>query len=1030
MPIGNVLKERDDFQQLILEHLRDDNGYIIRKADNFNRQYAMDTEVLLSFLEDTQPEAIEKLRKIYKEKADEIIIKHINDEIIKKNSSLLNILKHGVWFDNGTKLELMYRKPASGYNPKATELYAKNRFSVMEEVYHKEGERIDLVIFLNGIAIISFELKCNTSGQDYKDAIWQYKNDRDYKTRLFMFKAGCLVNFAMDLNEVYMCTELKGKASFFLPFNKGSEDMGKGNPHNEEGINVAYMWEDILKKDILIFLIEKFIFIKHEEKEDPKTGKIKVKEALIFPRYHQLDVIRKLEADISENRTECNYLIQHSAGSGKTNSIAWLSHRLVPLRDKEDKSIFDTIIIITDRIVVDRQLQDAILGIEHKSGLVQVMDDKSTSSDLADALNGNTKIVVSTIQKFRFIIDQLRDMKDKTFAVIIDEAHSSTAGKNMAAVTTSLSANKEAEDEEGSIEDMISEEISRNGKQNNISMIAFTATPKPTTLSLFGRLNGDGKPEAFHLYSMKQAIEEGFILDVLQNYVTYETFYKLNKEVENDPILKTSDAKRKINRFVELNDTNIGQKVEIIVEHFRTCIMKELGGKAKAMVVTSSREAAVKYRNAFEAYIKAQGYDDIHALVAFSGKVSSEGKEYTEAGMNGFPEDKLRDEFDKDDYQVLLVANKYQTGFDQPKLMAMYVDKKLKDIAAVQTLSRLNRIYPPYDKTTFILDFKNSYEDIQTAFAPYYKETILGETITPSEIYTLEKNLDEYRFLFFDDIATFNDLVYKEKRTAKEKEKMWSILDKSLKVISQFDLKKQIEIKKAIKKFIRFYTFLIQVTSFEDVDLHKKYNYLTYLVKEIDITGGGNGFDIEGKVSASNFQQKKTGEHTTSDLKSNPILHLTRAGSVNIDEQKMARLSEIIDEINNSTGKKLDVPVAAKSLLQIKDILLKSEALQTSARSNGLKDFGFSYYDSIDNALIEGFNQNQDFFTLLLDKDDVKKRVMSLFLEDVYKELRGNTKAKVIYTDGADLNRKMVAETHDTYMAQSSSNFRGKNNES
>lgn len=986
MPIGNMLKEREDYQKLILEHLQEDNGYVIRKADKFNREYAMDTELLLSFLDDTQPDEMAKLRKIYKENANDIILKLINDEITKSNSSLLSVLKHGVWFPNGSSLKVMFPKPATTYNPKAIELYAKNKFSVMEEVYHKEGERIDLVIFLNGIAIISFELKCNTAGQDYKDAIWQYKNDRDYKTRLFKFKAGCLVNFAMDLNEVYMCTELKGKSSFFLPFNKGSEDMGKGNPHNEDGINVSYMWEDILTKDTLSFLIEKLIFIKKEEKENPNTGKVTKKETIIFPRYHQLDVIREITADIRENRTECNYLVQHSAGSGKTNSIAWLAHRLVPLRDTEDKSIFDTVIIITDRIVVDRQLQEAIMGIEHKSGLVQVMDDKATSSDLADALNGNTKIIVSTIQKFRFIIDQVRGMKDKTFAIIIDEAHSSTAGKNMAAVTTALASSND--DEDGSIEDMISEEIAKNGKQNNVSMIAFTATPKATTLTLFGKLNKEGKPEAFHLYSMKQAIEEGFILDVLQNYVTYETFYKLNKLVENDPMLKTSEAKRKINRFVELNDTNIGQKVEIIVEHFRNNIMAELGGKAKAMVITSSREAAVKYRNAFENYITTQGYSNIHALVAFSGKVTSEGKEYTEAGMNGFAEDKLRTEFDKDDYQVLLVANKYQTGFDQPKLMAMYVDKKLRDIAAVQTLSRLNRIYPPYDKTTFVLDFKNTYEDIQTAFAPYYQETILGETITPAEIYAKERELDKFNFLNYDDIATFNDLLYKEKRSSKEKEKMWSLLDKSLKIIKKNELKKQIQIKKEIKGFIKFYTFLIQVTSFEDLDLHKKYNFLTYLVKEIDITGSGSSFDIKGKVSATNFKQKKTGEHTESDLKSDPVIHLAKMGTVNLDEQKMARLSEIIDEINNSTGRKLDVPVAAKSLLQIKDILLKSEILKTSAKSNELKDFGFSYYDNIDDALMEGFSQNQDFFTMLLEKEEMKKRVMGLFLEDVYKELK------------------------------------------
>lgn len=466
--------------------------------------------------------------------------------------------------------------------------------------------------------------------------------------------------------------------------------------------------EDVLTKDSILEIISKFMFIEVKEKEDESTGKKKIKENIIFPRFHQRDALHKILADVYENGSSYNYLIQHSAGSGKTNSIAWLAYRLSSLHDENNKIIFDNIIIVTDRVVVDRQLQAAIMGMEHKSGLIKVMDDRCNSSDLAIALGGNTKIVATTIQKFPYIVDDVANLRNKKFAVIIDEAHSSTAGKDMAAVTMTLGAGEIGMDE-STTEDLIVEEIAKHGKQENVSVFAFTATPKPTTIQLFGRVNKKGQREAFHIYSMKQAIEEGFILDVLQNYTTYKTYYQINKEIKEDPTCNTNSAKRQIARFVELHETNIAQRIEVIVEHFRTTVMDELGGTAKAMVITNSRESAVKYRQAFEEYITKKGYSNIRALVAFSGKVTlkDDEKEYTEAGLNGFSEDKLPTEFDKDDYKVLLVANKYQTGFDQPKLCAMYILKKLSGVNAVQTLSRLNRICPPYDKKTFILDFVN-----------------------------------------------------------------------------------------------------------------------------------------------------------------------------------------------------------------------------------------------------------------------------------------------------------------------------------
>lgn len=984
----SIVSEKE-YQKFLLERLEKDNGYVVRKASNFDRYFAVDREMLFKFLNDTQPETMDYLRKIYKADLEETIVSFINAETTKARGSLIEVLKHGIELSN-QKLELMYTKPATTFNPDLTKKYNQNIFSVMEEVWASDKERIDVVIFLNGLAIMSFELKCNAAGQSYQDAIYQYRTERNPKTRLFLFKAGCLVNFAMDLEEVYMTTKLDGDATFFLPFNMGNGEgvnAGAGNPIFEDKYSVSYMWEDILTKDTVLDLISKFIFVEAKEKVDEKTGKIKRSENLIFPRYHQLDVIRKILADVRENGTAQNYLIQHSAGSGKTNSIAWLAHRLTSLHDANNKIIFNNVIIVTDRVVVDRQLQKAIMGMEHKAGLIRVMDDKCNSADLAIALNGNTKIIATTIQKFPYIVDSVSGLKEKRFAVIIDEAHSSTAGKDMAAVTMALGSGEEVD---ADVEDMISSEIKRNGKQANVSMFAFTATPKPTTIQLFGRLNKNGQREAFHVYSMKQAIEEGFILDVLQNYTEYSTFYRINKEIEDDPRCKTNAAKRQIARFVELHDTNIAQRVEVIVEHFRTSVMQELGGQAKAMVITASRQGAVKYRQAFEEYITKKGYKGIHALVAFSGKVKlpDDEVEYTEASMNGFPEDRLTKEFDTDDYQVLLVANKYQTGFDQPKLCAMYVLKKLKGVNAVQTLSRLNRICPPYDKRTFVLDFVNTYEDIKAAFAPYYTTTLLSNSVTPSAVYDLEAKIDAYAILDPADIEAANDILYSQKVTGKQKQRLTYFLQKSKKLLERFEYEEQRNCVANMRSFVRFYEFLLQVSSFEDTELHKKYNYITYLLAYINIKHPGGGFNLDGKIKATNFVQKKGEEHKTSNLVASPVMKLPTAEHFGLTEDKEKRLSEIIDEINSRTGKNYDNDVVVKAMLQIKDILMKSEKLKTSAKNNTQKDFEFSYFDDIDDALIEGLSQNQDFFSLLLSNDELKHQVLGIFSDEIYKSLR------------------------------------------
>lgn len=985
----NTILTEKQYQEFIIKRLLE-NKFALRTADKYDQTRAMDPEKLLQFLEDTQPKKMEKLRGIFKESFTDTLLTYINSEICSR--SLIDVLKHGVEISY-VKLDLMYVKPATSFNEKLIEKVSKNIFSVMEEVWASDKERVDLVIFLNGLAIISMELKCNQAGQNYTHAIHQYREDRNPKTRLFLKKAGCLVHFAMDLEEVHMTTELNKLETYFLPFNIGRGEgieTGAGNPIFDDKIPVSYMWEDILTKDTLYDLIGKFIFVEKSEKKDKVTGKKHIVEHPIFPRYHQLRTIRKVVADLLANHTSQNYLIQHSAGSGKTKTIAWLAHRLASLHDLDDKQIFNNIVIITDKIVVDRQLQDAVKQIDHQSGLIKVMDDNCTSDDLRRALEGNTKIIATTIQKFLYIVDTIKKINDKTFAVIIDEAHSSTAGKDMSAVTQVLGKGREDEEDDIAEEDIFTEEIRANGKQPNVSMFAFTATPKPTTLALFGRLGKDGKPQAFDLYSMKQAIEEEFILDVLSNYMEYKTYYDINKTIEDDPLYKSAKAKKKIARLVDLTDENIEKRTEIIIEHFRSVVMQELGGTAKAMVVTASRPAAVKYKMAFEKYIKEHNYTELGCFVAFSGKVKLDeypDKEFSEVSMNGISENALPETFDKDENRIMLVANKYQTGFDQPRLCAMYVLKTLKKIAAVQTLSRLNRICPPYKKKTFVLDFCNTYEDIKKAFATYYTATILDNPVTPSDIYKVETNLDAFGILDDYDIAHFAELLTIARPTDKERNQMLAYLRKAEIKANKLDDPEKKEFVAVLKRFVRAYEFIIQASSFEDVELHKKYRFCSNLQQWFKKDQTGEGFSLKDQIVANNFLNKLQGEYTKPNIITDPYVKLSEA-ETQLTEDEEKKLSEIIAEINVRTGNKFDEDVAAKAMLQIKELLLKSEKLQQSALVNSEDEFKFSYFDDIDDALVQGLEQNQDFFTMLLNNDAIKKQVLGVFVTEVYKTLK------------------------------------------
>lgn len=995
----NKIQTEMEYEDFILDYLRQSNGFIVRKNENYNRNVAMDTELLLRFLEDTQPDTIAALKKIYRSAYEQTIVNYINTTILQKDNSLINVLKNGVEL-NGYQIKLMYNQVATDFNPDLTKKYNQNILSVAKEIWINDTQRLDLVLFLNGIAIMTVELKCNFAGQSYEDAIYQYRFERDEKNRIFWFKKGALVNFAMDLNEVYMCTRLNGGSSYFLPFNMGNGkgiDTGKGNPVYPDKYSAYYMWDDIFTKDTIIELISKYIFIEKKEKRDEENGKTKITESLIFPRFHQLDCLRKVLADVKENKTSQNYLIQHSAGSGKTNTIAWLAHRLSSFHDEENKQIYDNIVIVTDRVVVDRQLQKAVMSLDHKSGKIRVMDEKCNSDDLRKALEGNTKIIATTIQKFPYILDSVKGLRDKKFAVIIDEAHSSTAGKDMAAVNKALGSDVDYEDDAFNMdtEDIIVDELSKSGKRPNVSVFAFTATPKATTLQLFGRVNTKGQREAFHLYSMKQAIEEGFILDVLQSYTTYETFYKINKEIDDDPKFKTNTAKRKIARFVALHETNIAQRIEIIIEHFRTTIMDELGGQAKAMVITSSRAEAVKYSDAFNKYTREKGYDNIHSLVAFSGKVTDKqlgidgDKEYTETSLNGFSESATAKKFDEGDYQVLIVANKYQTGFDQPKLCAMYILKRLNGVNAVQTLSRLNRICPPYDKKVFILDFVNSYEEIEKAFKPYYTATILTNSVNPELVYEIEAKVDSYSLASPDDIDLFNDHLYKKPITNEDRAKLNYYLEKSKKVFDTVkDEKQQREIYLTLRRFVRFYEFLIQVSCFEDTELHKKYNFMSYLLSFLQVKHGGAGFSLKDKITATNFVQKRKGTVTNPTIQPNPAVKLPTAETFVLSEDKEKKLSEILAEINARSGNSFNNDDAVRAMLDLRDTMKKDEDLRKSANSNSLKDFEYPFYDKAVDALLEGYNQRKELCNELLKDNQALREVLGIFLPEIYKSLK------------------------------------------
>ena len=955
---------------------------------------ALDVETLTGFIRTTQPvswQRFEKqcngdpLRKFYK----------VFDNAVE-NDGLLSVLRHG-FKHRGIPFQVCYFKPESTLNDVAVKHYGQ---CVRQWHYSEQnGNSVDMALFINGIPVVALELKNQLTGQSVDNAINQWENDRDAREPAFRLNRRVLVFFGVDLYETVMTTRLNGKKTRFLPFNQGSNgpgvDGGAGNPKRDDGDYVtAYLWRDVLQKDSLLDIIQKFIH--YDEK----------KKALIFPRYHQLDVVRRLIADVRENGPGQNYLIQHSAGSGKSNSIAWTAYRLASLHNSENRPVFNSVVIVTDRTVLDAQLQDTISGFDHQQGAVVTIDEKKTSKDLRDALNDGKRIIVTTLQKFPVIYEQVNDTRGKTFAVIVDEAHSSQTGDSAMKLKMALADTRDALAEYAEIEgkaeseiednqDAIVRELLSHGKHSNLSFFAFTATPKEKTLELFGVPQPDGSFRPFHTYSMRQAIEEEFILDVLENYTTYKTCFQIAKNTPDNPEVPTTKAIRTIRRFEELHPYNLQQKAAIIVETFRDVTRRKIDGKGKMMVVTASRLAAVRYYHEIKAYLDANGYHDIEILIAFSGSIKDPDEngdhEYSESGMNRdrsgnrVSEAQTKAVF-RDEGDVLIVAEKYQTGFDEPLLHTMIVDKKLRDVKAVQTLSRLNRTYPGKEDT-FVLDFVNTREEILEAFQPYYQETTLTEEINIDLIYKTQKQLREFRVYTDADIETVTQIyLLKGKRTDSKQAKITNALRPVAAAYNEMDQNQRYQFRRSIRSFVKWYNYISQITRMFDRDLHKEFLFCSYLLRLIPgepVTP----WDLENRVKLEYYRLEKTFEGAIAlEQRSMPLEPARTKKAVQMENRKDP-LEEVIRKINEAY--KGDFREADRVLVStIRDRLRSDKKVRRSARTDGEQMFQNNVFPKIFNAVAQAlYIEQTEAYTKLFENQALYNAICTSLAQELYREL-------------------------------------------
>jgi type I restriction enzyme R subunit len=984
-------KERH-FEDAIEHHLLTSGGWTKGSPADFDRHNALVAKEFFAFGESTQPEVWADLRKHHQAGLEAAVLDTLIKALDVRGS--LDVMRHGFKFF-GKKIECAYFKPAHGMNPDILAKYAKNRLVVTRQVkFIPESEHsVDLVLFVNGFPVATAELKNPLTNQTVQNSIIQYR-DRDPRHPLFQFKKRALVHFAVDPDLVYMATKLAGKDTVFLPFNRGANG-GAGNPEHPSGYRTGYLWQEVWQSDSFLDVLGRFAHLVTEEKKS--DGKMVPKESIVFPRYHQLDVVRKLDDTARREGAGHSYLIQHSAGSGKSNSIAWLAHRLSSLHDDKDQKVFDSVVVITDRRVLDRQLQENIYQFEHKQGVVQKIDENS--QQLADALTSATPIIITTLQKFPFVTEKIGKLPNRRYAVVVDEAHSSQTGeaarhmKEVLAAKSLEDAEKEEAEEEEDPEDRLVKVMASRGKQKNLSFFAFTATPKAKTLEVFGHRDAEGKPIPFHLYSMRQAIDEGFILDVLKNYTTYKAFYRLVKATEEDPKVNKRKATSQLARFMSLHPYNIGQKTQVMVEHFRSKVRHRIGGNAKAMVVTSSRLHAVRYHQAFQKYIAEQGYKDVGVLVAFSGVVEDpdmEGVEYTEQGMNkGIKERELPEKFESDDYQVLLVANKYQTGFDQPLLHTMYVDKRLSGVQAVQTLSRLNRTAPGKEDT-FVLDFVNGAEEIERSFQPYYEQTVVAETADPHQLYELQHRLEAFRVFWAQEVDAFCKFFYapKEKQSVSDQAEMYRQLGPPVDRFKAKDEDEQEEFRNALSGYVKLYSFLSQVMPFTDPDLEKLYTFSRFLELKLPKDEKKAPLDLDGEVALKYYRIDKIneGQIVLSLAEPTALRGPSALGSRQAKDVE-APLSEIIEVLNERFGTeftKADQFLFDQFIQEAKE----DHEVVERALANPLDNFELAMKPKVEGLMIDRMDQNQEIVNRYLNDPAFQSAAFKALVKRIYDEIR------------------------------------------
>ena len=954
-----------------------------------------------AFLEATQPELWAGMRTLHAAGLEDLVIEALVRELAVKGT--LHVLRHGFKCYGKTFRPAFFR-PAHARNDAALALSERNILTVTRQVPCHPGRRdtVDLLLALNGLPVATCELKNPATGQTWRHAVRQYREDRDPRAPLFGFKTRALVHFAADPDEVYMSTRLAGDATRFLPFNRGSRpgdvQCGAGNPRHASGHRTGYFWEDVLHRDSVLDILGHFMFVEtREENRGGADGTPRRAETLIFPRYHQLDAVRKLVAAARAEGPGRNYLIQHSAGSGKTNSIAWLSHRLASLHDAEDAKVFDCVVVITDRRVLDRQLQDATYQIDHAQGVVTTID--RDSRQLAAALIDGTKIVVTTLQKFPFVLRGLlhaagaasgepptaeehtqvkaweTEIAQRRYAVIVDEAHSSQTGETARELKAILGANAGEPDDGGQDwEDRLNQVMASRGRQPNLSFFAFTATPKAKTLEVFGRPGTGGAPQAFHLYSMRQAVEEGFILDVLAHYTTYATYYGLLKNVADDPHLPRKKAARALAKFMSLHPHNIEQKTEVIVEHFRGKVRPRLGGRAKAMVVTPSRLHAVRYKRSFDRYLAEHGYTDIRPLVAFSGTVRDPdtGLDYTEPGMNadvvtGAPiaEGALPGRFGSADYQVLLVANKYQTGFDQPLLCAMYVDKRLDGVQAVQTLSRLNRTLPGKD-APFVLDFVNTAEDVFRAFKPYYDRTETDGVSDPMKLEALKHVLDREQVYHWSEVEAFARVFYKpaDRQGAADHADMQRHLHPAVDRFGRIeDEDRREKFRERLSAFVKTYAYLSQIVPYTDPELEMLYSFGRLLLPHLPTDRDGTVVKAGDDVALQYYRLERasSGPIAIGEGEAQPLKPPSDVGTRTARDEQ-APLSEIIEVLNARFGTQF-VEEDRLFFEQIKARACRNDRVVRAAGANPFDKFALGIRGLIEELMIERMGENDRIVT-------------------------------------------------------------------